>query len=357
MTPRLKSAAVLHTPRVRQEIATFFAQQRKDAKKIGPHLVHSIDVLEEFVMRGGKGIRSLLVILGYRIGGGKNDEVYKVAAGVEVFHKHLLNIDDIADRDERRYNRPTLWNAYEQEFAGQKDAVHHGRTMAEIDGTLLGSFAFELVRSASAFSPEILLDVIGIMDTIMYRQTVAGWQIQYFQNLEPLAAADEALFLQGLELVSAEYTFVAPIKIGLILAGAQHDGKIAQPIEKYAHAVGIAFQIQDDILGLFGDPKETGKPVGNDVREGKKTLLLQRAYRAANTDDREFLADVCGRELKVGELERIQEIVKITGSLEYSQKLAKEYVENGLKELKKLPQSEEVALLTDLAQFVVSRNV
>ena len=162
--------------------------------------------------------------------------------------------------------------------------------------------------------------------------------------------------MKGLELVTAKYTFVAPLKIGASL-GPKNSSALEHALEKYGLAVGTAFQIQDDILGLFGDPEDMGKPVGNDVREGKKTLLLQKAYQLAGKNDRQFLADVCGRELQAGELEQVQSIVKETGSLAYSQKLAEKYIAEGTAALGELDQkSAEVGVLKELAEFVVGRK-
>src|SRR5258708_5229162 len=116
MTPGLKQFSATHTPLVRAELVQFFVAQRKKASALSPYLAESIKSLEEFTLRAGKGIRALLVILGYQLGGGASNEIYKVAAGIEVFHKHMLNLDDMADRDEVRNGGPTLWKMYEAEF-------------------------------------------------------------------------------------------------------------------------------------------------------------------------------------------------------------------------------------------------
>jgi geranylgeranyl diphosphate synthase type I len=266
----------------------------------------------------------------------------------------------MADQDDMRNGQPTVWRRYQTEFADEhwQNEVHHGRTFAEIDGALLASLVTEQVMSVkgSLFSAEQLLEVLHLIDHHQYFETVAGWQIQYKLNHVQLSEATEAEFMKGLELVTARYTFVGPLMIGLSLGSASPELKAA--LTQYGTAVGTAFQIQDDILGLFGDPEETGKPVGNDVREGKKTLLLQRAYQSANEADKTFLSKVCGRELSDQELTRVQDIVKDTGSLAYSQKLAQEYIDKGIAALSSLDQNkEEVLVLRELAQYVLKRNV
>jgi geranylgeranyl diphosphate synthase, type I len=356
----LKTFLASHTPKVTQAITDFFAERKKLAARYSSYLTHSVEVTEEFTLRGGKQIRPMLTLLAAQIAGQELTlPVYQVAAAVELFHKHILNIDDIADRDEMRYGSPTIWKAYQREFSEWKNADHHARSFSEIDGTLLGSFAFEVVRTADV-SAEQRLAVMEVFSNQMYLETFAGWQIHYYQNQQSLADANEAEFLKGLDLVTSRYTFVGPLRIGLILAN-QANTPLAKTLEQYGLATGLAYQLTDDILGLFGDPSETGKAVGNDVREGKKTLLLQRAYQAASPEDKQFLVEVCGREISEQELAKVQEIVKKTGALDASQKLAEENIATAVKLLEELSLSGENVqqakdVLIELAHFVGQRK-
>lgn len=353
-----------HKDPITEKLKHFFQRKKADAQELSPTLAHSVETLEKFVSHGGKQVRSLLVVLGYLVAKGKiedeYDSIYSVAAAVECVHKYLLILDDVADQDETRNDRQTVWKKYETEFAerGWRNSAHHGRTFAEIDSALLASFVPALVdEEGASFIEADLLTVIRLINKHMYFETVAGWQIQYELNHVPLKEATEADFMKGLELVTARYTFVAPLEIGLIL-GNEYELKTSKLLESYGVNVGTAFQIQDDILGLFGDPGETGKPVGNDVREGKKTLLLQKAYKMASDEDKKFLEAVCGYEKMTAEkLARVQAIVKNTGALLYSQKLAASFIEKGILALKPLPNTAEKSVLIDLANFVIQRKV
>ncbi len=355
----LKIFSATHTPLVLNELQGFFDAKKKEAKLLTPHLLASMEHIEEFTLRGGKNIRSLLTVLGYRLAGGTDAAIYRAAAGVEMFHKFIMSIDDMADRDEKRYGGPTLWKAYEEHFQklGWPDYHHHGQTFGEIDATLMSSFTTELIRT-SKFPAELLLQVLGIVDEIMYWQTIGGWQIHYFQNHQKLSEANEAEYIKGLELVTAQYSFVAPLKCGVILAGQEKNKVLLQVLTNYSQNVGRAFQMQDDILGVFGDTKETGKPVGNDIREGKKTLLLQRAYQTANSKDQQFLETACGNTaLTEKDVQRVQKIIQETGSLAYSQNLAQESIQKGIAVLEKLDQTEEeIQVLKELAEFVLARK-
>lgn len=358
MPPKLQQLAAEWSPRVNEVIREYLAERKTAATKLTPHLLHSIEVLEEFIFRGGKMLRPLLVILAYQIAEGKDvDAILPVAAGVELFHRHLLNIDDIVDRDEKRYGGPTVWKAYEAHFAGSADVDHHARSMAEVDGILLGSFAFDLINTAKV-SPKLKLSVLKIMHQQMYFQTFAGWQIHYYQNQEQLADANEAEFVKGLELVTARYTFVGPLRIGCALAGLGEKDQLPKTFAEYGMHVGLAFQMQDDILGLFGDTKETGKPVGNDVREGKKTLLLQRAYAKAKPADKKFLNQMCGQPITSAQLEKVQKIVVNTGALRECQLLARDEVDVGITALQKSSEMpiQLAEVLVELADFVIRRK-
>ncbi len=362
MDDQLQFFVKTHTPLIQHELEAYFKSKKQEATALSPHLLDSLTHIEEFSLRGGKYIRSLLVVLAYQLASGEKKAIYKIAAAVELFHKYILNVDDIADRDELRYGGPTLWQFYQEHFSQLKwsDYEHHGRTFAEIDGVLMASFVTELVRTAD-FSAEKLLEILSVIDQLMYWQTIAGWQIHYFQNNERLRNASETEYLKGLELVTGYYTFVAPLKIGILL-GAKNDQQrheLTHLLTEYGVHVGRAFQLQDDILGVFGNSKETGKPVGNDVREGKKTVLMQYAYRHSGEDDQEFLEDICGRELQSGELERVREIMRASGALQYVEKIAQDSIEKALAILDKLgvqDSKNEVNVLRDVAKFVMKRK-
>lgn len=335
-------------------LGSFFQEEYEIARGIAPSLARSVQWLEEFSLRGGKYVRPFLVRLGFELAGGELGDYLKAGAAVELHHKHLLILDDIADRDESRYGGPSLERAYHQVFGTTSDGMHRSLSFAMLDGVFLGSLSRELLFSTS-FSSEIKKHCLHILNTTMYRDTLAGWQIHGLQAIRPIEETTEDEFIQGLELVTARYTFEGPLQIGLILAKNQSE-VLEDTLKTYSKYVGTAFQIQDDILGLFGDPKETGKPVGNDVREGKKTLLLQRAYKKAKHEDKKFLQKIVGSTLSESELYRVQTLVKESGSLGHSQALAEDYVQKGIQALKRLPSSPAKILLTEVAEYIISRN-
>ena len=140
---------------------------------------------------------------------------------------------------------------------------------------------------------------------------------------------EEELFLIH-NLKTAMYTFEAPLKTGAILAGAKKEEMKA--FEDYSGPLGQAFQLQDDILGLFGDQEKLGKPIGSDIREGKKTLLIIKAREKCGVGDRVFLDSVLGKpDAALSEIEKVRDIVIKTGSLDYSRKKIAELISKSRK--------------------------
>ncbi len=344
---------------VQQELQVFFQERLKHAETLDPIHLNTVTALQEMVLRGGKRIRPYLCWCGYKLASGTEDKkIIRVGAAIELLHNYILNLDDMADRDTVRRGGPTLEVAFTQTlFASypKNTRAHYARTWAEIAGAILNTYMYELIRT-SGFSSEQIVESLEIIDTHMLEETAVGWQIHMTQNHQPLSQAKEERFEKGLRLVTAQYTFVSPLLLGVIFAGKR---SIFEPVlKKYGEHVGTAFQIQDDILGLFGKTDETGKAVGNDVREGKKTLLIQYAYKHCSREDQKFLEQVVGSAITEKELERVQAIVKESGSLQYSQEKAKNHVEDGVAALQSLEIGDTSIKqqLIEIAQFVIQRK-
>lgn len=343
------------TDRVLKE---FLDNQIEEAGRLDGEFGIMVKKIGVQVLRGGKRARPMLVRLGYRVVGGKeNEDLVKASLFTELIHQNLLVHDDIADRDYKRYGGKTLevefgdW--FEKRF-GKKNP-HFGLTLAMLAGDHLRTLA-HVALFETVFENERKAESMRLMSRVL-GETLAGWQIQYWQNFEEIDIEQEKRFLKGLELVTARYSFEAPLMIGVVLAG---EGRNYEAVMKqYARYVGTAFQITDDILGVFGNTEETGKPSGNDIREGKKTLLVLRAYKKATGRQRKILREIVGREnLSEEELEKVRRIIEETGSLENSKMLAKKNADKAMRVLKKVKTTDRNAVrrLEQLADFVVRRS-
>ncbi len=363
----LKKFQALYTPQIIQTLSDFFEKQLELAKDKDRVLEDMVAVLKEFVLRGGKRLGPLMVILGYQLAkqlaASKqkvDGDIVTAACSAETHHLYLLNLDDMADRDVLRHGGKTLEEYYKTEvFADWSDSDHHGRSFSSIAGSLLNSYTFEILNS-SGFEPKRILKAINVITEMLFTDTGVGWQIQYYQNNESVETATEERFMKGLEYVTSRYKFVGPLLMGLALALDESDvhfDQLKRFYRDFGRHVGIAFQIQDDIIGVFGDPKETGKAVGNDIREGKKTLLIQRAYHQGNAKQKHVIAQALNNPLSIAQLENVQTVMKETGSLAYSQQLAEEHVQLAIASLNDLPACEEVEVMRELAEYMVKRKV
>ncbi|HKY73779.1 MAG TPA: polyprenyl synthetase family protein [Patescibacteria group bacterium] len=340
-----------------QFLTTFFSAMEKESKLTDTTVVEMTTLLKRHVLRGGKRIRPFLCWCGYIVAGGKSEQAaIHLGSAIELIHFYLLNVDDMADRDTKRHGGPTVEVEYEKSLVQAPMALrgHYARSFSEIASALLFTYAMELFRTVPT-SQKTVLEIIGMVNRILIRDTAAGWQIHMHQNWETLEKVSEARFIRGLELVTAQYTFTGPLLMGAKLA-ENNDSSLTSSLREYGNHVGTAFQIYDDILGLFGDPEQTGKPVGNDVREGKKTLLIQHAYQKASDEDKNFLNNVLGTDISVDELKQVQAIVIQTGALEDTKRLAQEHVDKGLTAIQALPLMRVRTLLEELAAFVISRE-
>lgn len=239
--------------RVDREIAEELERRLAEVKEISPCLVKIVEAMQELSV-GGKRMRAMLTILGYELSGKKiNDEIIKAAAMMEIFHLGLLIQDDFMDNDTLRRGVKTMLARYDD------------RHTADFVSMLAGDYTF-------GWGIEILSDLKMDLKIVLEAMKVWGryfTRVGYGQTLDGLAIADETTIQQILELKSGEYSCVLPLLLGATLGGAKFE--MIESLKKYGMELGYVFQLRDDWLGEYGDSDKTGKPVGNDSREGKHT--------------------------------------------------------------------------------------
>ena len=213
----------------------------------------------------GKCVRGCLVL-------NTSPGAVKLAAAMELLHSGLLMHDDIMDRDETRRGLPSMHSAYRGLF--MRDADHYGSSMAIGAGDLCYFYAFDLISQCTN-SAELMC---AITKELIHVGTAQMNEVYYSSsNYEP----SKKEIMDVYRYKTARYTFSLPLMLGCI-----HTGENYAHYVQYGEDVGIAFQIRDDWLNLFGDSAVTGKPVGSDIRENKKTLyrLLCPAFNAQDVD-------------------------------------------------------------------------
>ncbi len=341
---------------VEKRLRVFLKERIRRVKDISPSSVDMMEHIMEFNMRGGKRIRPILVIFGYKALGGKNeDAIIDAAIAVELMESFLLIHDDIMDQDELRRGYLTMHKIYENKCKRHHragDAKRFGESMALVAGDILSILGSEAILQ-SRFPVKKKLRAISIFNKAVIN-TCFGQIIDIRAALEPDVAENDIQRLY--ELKTAVYTFEAPLQIGAVLAGAGE--KELKLLSRYAISLGKAFQLHDDLLGLFGSRKKIGKPVGSDIREGKKTLLIVRATATAKKRDREFILKCLGnKDITAAELAKLRKIVAATGAMDYTKELAFELKEKSKSVIYgSALRSDGKRFLLGLADYVVKRE-
>jgi len=291
------------------------------------------------VKGGGKRLRPFIVIEFYRMFGGDEADVLPAAAAVELIHNFTLVHDDIMDRDDFRRGVPTVHRVY-------------GEPMAILAGDALFAKSYMALLDSAALRRNG--DGLRMAVESVTRATVVlceGQTLDYQLSRGDSFSADDYY-----RLVRAKTSalFVASAELGVIAAsryGYLDDAR------GYADNLGVAFQLVDDLLGLIGDPAVTGKPVGSDVREGKKTLPIALALERLPRGESDLLRGLLGSgsadEESIG---RLVEAIKGAGIEEEVRSLAESHIARSLEHLSRFPEGEPRDLLGSLAEFVVARN-
>ncbi len=248
-----------HKGRVDSAIAAELEKRLQDVTVISPHLVPILTAIQELSV-GGKRLRAVLVMLGYQLAGGMESvETVKAGVAMELFHFGILVHDDVMDRDSLRRGVTTIHARF--------DNLHFGESMAVCAGDFTYGWCIEIL-SGLHLPAERLNQAIQLWGSYFTR---LGYGQILDLSTEQRKEVSEEEILQVLSIKSGEYSCMLPLTLGATLGGA--DENLIIKLEKYAMELGWVFQLRDDWLAEYGDSEKTGKPVGNDSREGKKTFV------------------------------------------------------------------------------------
>ncbi len=340
---------------VEKRLELFLDLQIVEAAEASEGAEQLLQVLKEFTLRGGKRLRAALVVNGYRCFSSQETEaVWNVAMSIELLQSFLLIHDDVIDEDDVRRGGWTVHRWYHDLHLAQatrRNPRQFGESMAILCGDIAYVLANEIVGATDLEAP-IKGQVVVAMNR-MIRQVIYG---ECMDVLCEEQGATEADVFTICRLKSAVYTVEGPLHLGGILGGAVEEDLMQ--FSRYALPLGEAFQIQDDILGLFGDAEKIGKPVGSDIREGKRTFLIIKALEEATPGQRDFLQKMLGnREVELADVEKIREIIVDTGALDYSRNLALRLGQEALQAIVDCSWREEGKLFLERAvEFMIQRE-
>ncbi|TDQ52538.1 polyprenyl synthetase family protein [Actinorugispora endophytica] len=324
-------------PAVDAELTAFVGRRRASILEIGAELEPVLDALDAMI-GGGKRLRPAFCYWGWRgAGGGDEPGVYTAAASLELLQACALIHDDVIDNSDTRRGLPATHRrlaALHERSGWSGDAAAFGRGSAILLGDLCLSWCEDMYQSSAL--PAGSLAAGREPFDMMRTEVMAG---QYLDLVEQTRGADTVeAALRVMRFKSAKYTVERPLHLGAALAG-RHAG-LAPVYTAYGIPLGIAFQLRDDVLGVFGDPEETGKPAGDDLREGKRTVIVAETLRMAGAADAERFRRLLGDPgLDAEAVEWMRSVISGSGALDACEERIAGYVADAAKAL----ESDEIA--------------
>lgn len=353
-------------------LAEFFGSVAGPLEEIYPAVAQTGAALADFVLGGGKRVRPLFLYAGWRCGSSEQSggptapgepadpaTVLRVGAAVELVQACALVHDDILDRSDTRRGRPTVHRVFEQahrEHGWSGDAAHHGASVAILIGDLALAWADDLVhgyRPAPHPAPAPLPSGVPALWSRM-RTEVLGGQLLDIVNE---ASGDESIMAsyRVMEYKTAAYTVARPLELGAALAVSSTG--LQQDLHRIGTGLGLAFQLRDDLLGVFGDPAQTGKPSGDDLIAGKRTVLLGLALAEAAPADAQRLRELLGRPLDDAELAAARAVLVESGAVAEVERQIAGHRDTALAQIAELPVDAAArADLTTLAHQITDRT-
>ncbi|MBZ5733330.1 polyprenyl synthetase family protein [Nocardioides sp. TRM66260-LWL] len=271
------------------------------------------------LLAGGKRLRALFCRWGHlAVAGGRPlDDAHEAAlvracAALELLHASALVHDDLMDASDTRRGRPSTHRGFEAQHAASDwtgDPAQYGAAAAILTGDLLLAWADESLRRCG-LPPAEVAPALEVFDACR-TEVIAGQFLDV--SVQARGRADVATAMTVLRYKSAKYSIERPLHVGAALAGA--DAGELEALSAYGLPLGEAFQLRDDVLGVFGDPAVTGKPAGDDLVEGKRTVLVALALEHAAPAEAAELDAALGRPLAPAEVERLRAIIEGSGAL------------------------------------------
>lgn len=301
-------------------LAAWIDGKRRSGAGEQPEAGELVGAVDSLAAAGGKRLRPALVAFTAAACGdgnlpGEEGAVGRLGMATELLHTYLLIHDDIMDHAELRRGRPAAHAAFaarHREAGLEGDGDDFGVTAAILAGDLAHAWAHELVADAVAVLPEVRRRRVAAAFAATAQEVIGGQYLEILLSQRRAGSADE--LARALRLKSGRYSVERPIQLGALAAGA--DGPTVDALSIYGSALGEAFQLQDDVLGTFGDPGEVGKPTASDLEEGKFTFLVFHALEALPEGDAERLRAALGRRpLPEGELAELRELLVSSGAL------------------------------------------
>lgn len=289
--------------------------------QISPFLAKNI---KEFVLRKGKRVRPIFFVIGYLAFTKRQARgLYTSAISIELLHDFMLIHDDIIDKSDTRRGKPSMHKKLNEYLKNYKNIKFTGQDLSIVIGDILYALAINAFLSIKVEPEQKEKALKKFIEAAFY--TGCGEFIELLYGTKDIKLFTKTDIYRIYDLKTAYYSFAYPLAIGATLAGAE-DSQIRK-IFQYGVYLGRAFQIKDDILGMFGDEKRTGKSSLTDLQEAKKTLLIWYAYNHTSSQDRLDIKRVLSKDkINKTDLLKTRRILTASGAFDYARQEISEYV-------------------------------
>ena len=342
---------------VQHRLDAFLSERTDRLSELGPPLLPLLAAAADAVA-GGKRLRASFVYWGWRAAGGAADDgrVVQAGAALELLHASALVHDDVMDASDIRRGRPASHKQFERlhrdgGWTGRPERFGIGGAI--VLGDLLLSWADEMLRHCG-FDAAQLTAAAPYFDA-MRAEVAAGQYLDLVAQSSGHNSVPRAM--QVVRYKAAKYTVERPLHLGAALGGGPRS--LISALSSYGVPLGEAFQLRDDVLGVFGDPTRTGKPAGDDLREGKRTVLIALAVERADTTQHDRIDALFGRpDLDDSGVAQLQQIIVATGALDAVERLIAELTDAATTSLRQAPIAAEQArgALASLAAAATRRD-
>lgn len=338
--------------RVENRLDQFLIAEEERWSSFDSDLTLPVGEVRRLVLSGGKRLRPAFSYWGFVGAGGDEGAtaIIDIGAALELLHAFALFHDDIMDGSTSRRGVPVTHEVFAAEHRTQ-GASGEDRRYGEGVAILVGDLAF-------VYSDQL---IAGISDAARRIWDELRIELNIGQLLDLMGTARQERRRYKSERIcrykSGKYTIERPLHFGAMVAAPQHQETLLPLLSAYGLPLGDAFQMRDDVMGVFGDSNQTGKPVGDDLREGKPTPLLAITCERASADQMKTLQRVGRDELSNDDVAEVQDIIRSTGSLDEMESIIEGLVNGAIAALEPLPFTQQVkAELESLAQYVSART-
>lgn len=280
----LKEFIQKNRPKLTQHILTYLEGKKQQHVELSYHQ----DVLQRLIefVPTGKMIRGLGVLLAYQVSTNKepDEKMMNAAAAIELVHSALLIHDDIMDNDHTRRGHKTIFSQYVDNSFQAPNSLFYGQGMGFMAGDIGIFLGFDLLGKSST-DGITLQKLISIFSHFLHLTGIGQMHDFHFGQTSQEPTTEEISLIYKYK--SAYYTFVLPFLMGSSLGNGSTE--LSQKLEQFGEKLGILFQVKDDEMGIFGTQEETGKPIGSDIRENKKTLIRSFLFEKSSIEEKTLL--------------------------------------------------------------------